>query len=103
MLYVLKNREGYLHSIWNSDCLDLEIKYKEFIKEEADNRNIVTNTHWLNIMNYEDWHTRLRKDEYKNKSKEWKKFLKEWTFERFLDVKTNAVNQTYMTSFPNAV
>ena len=103
MLYVLKNKDGELHSIWSSDCLDLEFKYKGFIKEQAVNRNIEINPNWLSIMNYDDWHTHLDRDDYRFQSKEWNKFLKVWTFEKFLELKTDAVRETYMTSFPNCV
>ena len=103
MLYVLKNKDGELHSIWSSDCLDLEFKYKKYIKGEAIKRNIEINPNWLNIMNYNYEHTHLKWYDYRLQCKEWDKFLKVWTFEKFLDAKTNAVRETYMTSFPNCV
>ena len=75
----------HVNNVWESQYSDLEIAYKTFLKEMAHELNIVINPHWRNIMNYEDHNKHLTKEEYKLKSKEWKRILKLCTFDAFIE------------------
>ena len=67
--------------------VDSHASIKEFLLDNAKNRNIIINPHWYNIMNYENHNFHLTKKEYKQEVKNWGKFIREWSFNNFIEVK----------------
>ena len=92
MIYITTTySEDYLHiqNVWEVNNDNVEELYKNFIMETSIEMNIVINKHWLNIMNYDNYHTHLTKTEYNNLSKKWKKILRLWNKDKFISEKLN--------------
>lgn len=76
----------WVKNVWETKLEDAEERYKKFIIQTAkDKFHIVINPNWLNIMNYEDHHNLLEKNDYNQRQKSWNKFLKEWSFDKFME------------------
>lgn len=96
MIYITYTQDEFIsgHSVknvWETIIDDAEDSYKRFIAQNAKDRfHIVINPHWLNIMNYKDYHNLLEIDDYNKKRKEWNKFLKEYSFDKYLEEIVNA-------------
>lgn len=76
------------HQIWEirgfKDKETVENLYKDWIQKKAEKLNIVINPHWLNIMNYVNHNYHLSEKEYKQKTKEWKKILRQSSIDKFI-------------------
>ena len=75
-----------INNVWESSFPDLEDSYKSFLLKKAKERDIVINPHWGNIMNYEDNNTHLKKSVYNKAVKEWTEYLKEMSFDNYVEV-----------------
>jgi len=74
-------------NVWECDKANIKDLYMKFLLSEANSKNIVINEHRFNIMNFENWHKHLTKAVYKQKEKEWNKFLKSNNVDWFIEVK----------------
>jgi hypothetical protein len=76
MIYIIQGDYRSSDRFFEHSLEDIPTRYKKFIRAAADELGVVINDHWLNIMNHENHHTHLSKEEYKAKEKMWRKFLK---------------------------
>lgn len=100
MLYITHTYCQYdtvpiIKNIWESDIIDLEENYKQFLHREAIKRNIVINTHWYNMMNHDIHHKDLNKSEYKKAKKSWEKFLIYHSFDYYIEKYGNGIKKDY--------
>jgi hypothetical protein len=79
------SRTSYINNVWEVVCEDVEKIYSSFLLARAGEKKIKINPHWGNIMNHEDHHPHLSAKEYKQKEKEWKKFLRKWNIDYFIE------------------
>jgi hypothetical protein len=89
MIYILESSDSIYGSSRTVGVLEhedenMQEKYAEYMQEIAKELGVEINSHWLNLMNHENWHPHLSLQEYKNLKKEWKKVLKSHTFKKFL-------------------
>lgn len=103
MIYIISDYDpfpetSYIAAVIDTD-VDIEGEYKKFIHKEAENREIVINKHWYNMMNHEDYHVNLTDLQYKNKNKMWIKFLKKNTLLTFVKNKLNLPTNEYKQVF----
>lgn len=89
MIYITYRRSVFddasvIHAVWDVKYEDVTKMYIAFMQKKAETRNIVINPHWLNIMNHKDHNSFLTEAEYKDKSKEWKKELKQMNINKFI-------------------
>ena len=85
----------YVNNVWEVDCDDIEKMYLEFLLFQSKNMDITINPVWGNIMNHENHHPHLSTKEYKQKEKEWKKFLRKWDIEYFIEHELNGQKVKY--------
>lgn len=76
-------------NVWEVDANDVEEQYVRFMKNKADEINVVINGHWLNIMNMVNHHPNLTEREYKSKEIQWDKIRDKWTIDKFIEEKLN--------------
>ncbi len=88
-----------IKAVYDSPIDNAKERYKKFMISESEKQGIVINPHWLMMMNHENHHPTLSKEEYKQKNKTWCKFSKSWTFDKFLTEHCKAVKQPYYTSY----
>ena len=74
-----------VNAAWESEHEDLKWRYKAFLLAEAIDRGITINPHWYNIMNRDNHHSNLTIQEYKLKEIEWRKFMKDNSFEAYIE------------------
>ena len=99
MIYIISDYDSltdasYIVATINTD-IDIEGEYKKFIHKEAEERNIIINEYWYNMMNREDYHDNLSDSEYRKKEAEWIKFLKKNTLLTFVKNKLNLSTNEY--------
>ncbi len=75
---------SFIKNVWEVSYSDVEKLFLTFICAEAEKREIVCNPHWKNIMNHKDHHPHLTEEEYKQKEKEWKKYLRMWNVDKYI-------------------
>lgn len=63
---------------------NVEKEYLKFMLQKANELNLVVNTRWLMVMNYELHNSHLTKTEYNRKSKEWVKIRRQWNIAKFI-------------------
>lgn len=101
MIYITYKSDldnSYIKNVWESQYVDLQSSYKAFLKKHSIKMGIIINEHWTNIMS-QDVNNHLTKEEYKRKSKEWKRFIKEWTFDKFIEVEGKGKKMKYISSY----
>lgn len=86
-------------NVWLSEHKDLEERYKQFLLENAKNKNIEINPHWYNLLDWQKFNSHLTETEYKHELKEWNRFLKTWSFDTFVRSKKLAVKQEVTNVF----
>ena len=87
MIYITQDfRDDYRHisNVWNVDCSDVEERYKKFMLDKADEIDLKVNPHWFDVLYHEMHNSHLTKTEYNRKSKQWKKFRKLWTKDKYI-------------------
>ena len=89
MIYITYRRSIFdngseINAVWDVKYEDVPKLYIDFMQKKAEKKNIVINPHWLNIMNHKDHNSFLTETEYKDKSKEWKKELKQMNINKFI-------------------
>ena len=93
MIYIIRDYDSVVETMIIEavveTSINIEKKYKEFILEKAKERGIVINNHWLNIMNYPDYHSHLSIKEYDKASRGWSIFLKRNTLLKFVKSELN--------------
>ena len=100
MIYLIyKNcnisQESHVESAWHSNHEDLKWRYKTFLLSEAIDLGITINPHWYNMMNHDNHHPLLSKDEYKKKAKAWERFMKFNDFKAYIERERLAVKIKY--------
>ncbi len=83
MIYITHS-DGSIKNVIKSDYNDLKEQYSIFLSDKAEKLNIKINPHWFNIMNHEDHHNGLSKNEYKKLVIRWDKVLAKWSFDDFV-------------------
>lgn len=73
--YITYDFEGHVKTVWKVRCKDVKSEYSNWLKTKAKEMRIEINNHWHNIMAKDYFHDHLTPEEYKAKSKEWKKIL----------------------------
>lgn len=100
MILITYNNDGFgststIKNVWDVKADDPERLYKEFMINKSEKEfGIYINPHWLNIMNHENHHPELTELEYIEKSKLWKKHLRQWNIDKFISeiLKGNKLN-----------
>lgn len=89
MIYIIQKQdqfdpETYISEVYESDMEDAEQLYRDFMIELASEIGCVINEHWLNIMNHENHHPEMSKEQHREKAKQWNLTLKSIPFTVFL-------------------
>ena len=89
MIYILESSDSIYGSSRTVGVLEhedenMQEKYAEYMQGIAQDLGAEINSHWLNLMNHENWHPHLSLQEYKNLKKVWKTALRLNTFKAFL-------------------
>ena len=97
MIYTIIKDEIVV-SVWESTYSDLKERYSKFLMEESLKLNIVINPHWHNIMDYDKFHKHyLSLEEFKKLKKDWYNVLKNWRFEKFIELKGDGKKLEFIT------
>ena len=76
---------SYVNNVWEVDCVDVEKMYLEFLLAQAEEKGITINPAWGNMMVRECQPRYIPLEVYKEKEKSWKKFLRKWNIEHFIE------------------
>lgn len=90
MIYITYNRGEFTGSftvknVWDIKHTNPEELYLYFLQNKANEIGVIINPEWLNIMSHKTYHIHLSKEDYKIKQKQWKKALKKYTMDRFIE------------------
>jgi hypothetical protein len=72
-------------NVWETPEKNGEERYKKFLLNNSKVKNIEINPNWFNILDFKIHNSHLSGQEYKIKENEWRKFLKKWTFDKFIE------------------
>ena len=92
----------YIKNVWDVPTREAKEFYEQFIKEQAENRGVVIYAHYGGKGNPKNFHmmeiqhqNKLTIEEFKLKSKEWTKFLRQWNFDKFVNEKLKGVKLNF--------
>lgn len=88
------------HSVWDVDVDDVKELYLDFMLSEALSFNLVVNSHYLNVMDFEKLNSHLTLEEFNKKSKEWRKYLRKYNIQWFIKEKLVGVQLEYKKVYP---
>ena len=95
MIYIVKDYDGddpyespVIVAVFNTE-VDIEKAYKDFINKEAEKRGIIISIRWFSIADHKKYHSNLTDIEYKEKKKEWDRFLRRNSLISFVIKKLN--------------
>lgn len=96
--YVTYTSDGHVKNLWKVRCKDVKSEYLKWLQAKAKTMHIVVNPHWYNIMSKEVFHDHLTIEEYKSKSKQWKKILNSKNVDFFIEkiLNGNSINVTHI-------
>lgn len=95
MIYITEtyDKERGIYSIknvWDVPTREAKELYHDFVGKRAESKGFIINTHYLNLMGKEH-HYKMSDEEYQEAQRVWHKFLRQWSFDRFVHEKLGGV------------
>jgi len=89
--------EKYIKNVWSVKVNNPKALYLDYMIGRSEKEfGIVINPHWLNIMDWQKCNSHLKESEYIDKSKEWKKFLRRFDIDWYIQEILGGVKQVYV-------
>ncbi len=98
-IYIVLNDELTISNVFEHEKEDLKEQYRNYMLDNAKEIGLIINPHWLNAMNFEDYHAHLASKEYSDLCKKWRKFSKKNTFGYFLEHIIKAEKKEFFVNF----